>query len=344
MKYICCMDLSVSFIIPVFNRPDEIKELLDSFYKQQTQHLFEIVIIEDGSRISCFSVVEEFIPKLNIKYLKKANTGPGDSRNYGMQHASGNFFVILDSDIILPKNYINQVLLFICTNNVHCFGGPDLAHDGFTNLQKAIDFTMTSFITTGGIRGGKKQIQTYEPRSFNMGISKEVFLKTAGFANIHPGEDPDLSIRIQKLGYKTFYLAEAGVFHKRRISWKKFINQVYKFGLVRPILMKKHPETKKVSFFFPSIFSLFLVLAVLFSLFDFYYPLVLCLVYLFVVSLVSFIKLKSITISFYVIISTLIQFSGYGFGFINSFFFIHLLNKNPRSKFPFLFFKGEKQF
>jgi GT2 family glycosyltransferase len=338
------MNLLISFIIPVYNRPEEIKELLESFSKQNSSQNYEIVIVEDGSSLDCEQVIKGFKEKLNISYFYKSNSGPGDSRNYGMQNASGNFFIILDSDVILGPNYVEYLYSTLQSKKIHCFGGPDAAHESFSTLQKAIDFSMTSFFTTGGIRGGKKQIQSYEPRSFNMGISKEVFIKTGGFSNIHPGEDPDLSIRIQKLGYKTLFLANAIVYHKRRISFKKFILQVYKFGLVRPILIKKHPSTRKISFFLPSFFVFFLLFSIALCFVKIYVPLLIIIAYLIFLSFLALIKLKSIKVAFYVSATTLIQFLGYGYGFMKSIFYIHLLKNNPRKQFPFLFYKGQNQF
>lgn len=226
------MKLNISFIIPVYNRPDEIEELLLSFVALKTNHKYEIVIVEDGSTKGSKQVAELFSEKLNISYYLKKNSGPGDSRNFGMKKAKGNYFIILDSDCILPSQYLDAVLESLNKEYVDCFGGPDAAYKKFSNLQKAINFAMTSFITTGGIRGNKNCVDRFQPRSFNMGISKEAFKKSKGFGRIHPGEDPDLSIRLWNLGYKTKLITEAFVYHKRRISWSKFYTQVNKFGLV----------------------------------------------------------------------------------------------------------------
>ena len=250
------MQLQFSFIIPVYNRPEEIKELLDSFIKLEGDNDFEIVIIEDGSFVSSNNIVEQYKSKLDISYYFKENSGPGDSRNYGMQRAKGNYFIILDSDCVLPNDYLHQVKNSLTTNYIECFGGPDAAHESFNSLQKAINFAMTSFISTGGIRGKKKSVSEFEPRSFNMGMSKAAFVASKGFGHIHPGEDPDLSIRLNKLGFNTKLIPEAFVYHKRRISWGKFYKQVYKFGLVRPILNYWHPETKKITYWFPALFIL----------------------------------------------------------------------------------------
>src|SRR5690606_5455481 len=213
------MDIKYSFIIPVFNRPQEVKELLESFIELKFQNYFEIVLVEDGSTESSEKVIDEFSEMLSISYYYKQNSGPGDSRNFGMKRAKGNYFIILDSDCLLPPHYLNTVDSFLNKKYYHCFGGADAAHISFTPLQKAINYAMTSFFTTGGIRGNKTAVNHFEPRSFNMGLSKEAFEKTGGFAKIHPGEDPDLSQRILKAGYETIFLPDAFVYHKRRISW-----------------------------------------------------------------------------------------------------------------------------
>ena len=200
------MQLSFSFIIPVYNRPNEIEELLQSFAKLETTIGFEVVIIEDGSTESSKHIVDNYNSRLNISYYFKENSGPGDSRNFGMEKAKGNYFIILDSDCILPKEYLNEVENSLKANYVDCFGGPDAAHASFSNLQKAINFSMTSFITTGGIRGNKNSVDKFQPRSFNMGLSKKAFEATKGFGSIHPGEDPDLSIRLWNLGFKTAFI------------------------------------------------------------------------------------------------------------------------------------------
>ena len=253
-----------SFIIPVYNRPDEIDELLDSLSKLKAEIIFEVVIIEDGSSIPCEHIVKKYNSKLSIAYYYKANSGPGDSRNYGMQNAKGDYFIILDSDCIVPENYLNQVQNSLEADYVDCFGGPDAALDSFSDIQKAINFTMTSFLTTGGIRGGSEKVTQFQPRSFNMGLSKKAFVASTGFGNIHPGEDPDLSIRLWNLGFKTKLIKEAFVYHKRRISWKKFQMQVNKFGKARPILNSWYPEQAKITFWFPSFFLIGFVFSVLF--------------------------------------------------------------------------------
>jgi glycosyltransferase involved in cell wall biosynthesis len=216
------MQPQFSFIIPVYNRPQEIAELLESLSKIEFSRPFEVVLIEDGSSEKADGQVDAFKDQMHISYYCKENTGPGDSRNYGMKRAQGDYFIILDSDCLVPEHYLETVDAFLANTFVHCYGGADAAHSSFTNLQKAINYVMTSFLTTGGIRGSKNSVQKFEPRSFNMGISKKAFEATGGFATIHPGEDPDMSQRIIKAGFETAYIPHAYVYHKRRISWRSF--------------------------------------------------------------------------------------------------------------------------
>jgi glycosyltransferase involved in cell wall biosynthesis len=314
-------------------------ELLDSFLELQFNEVFEVVIIEDGSSEKSEDIISAYFDRLNISYYYKENSGPGASRNYGMERAKGNYFIILDSDCLLPPHYLETVDAFMNANFFHCYGGADAAHLSFTPLQKAINYAMTSFITTGGIRGSERSVTDFEPRSFNMGISKEVFLKTGGYAKIHPGEDPDLSQRIKKEGYLTTFIPNAQVFHKRRISWKKFYIQVNKFGMVRPILNTWHPSTAKITFWFPTCFVLVVVLsAVMSALLDFRFILPL-LVYLGAILLGSSFRNKSVYIGILSVIAVFVQFFGYGLGFLKSTFFVRILNKDPQKQFPNLFFK-----
>jgi glycosyltransferase involved in cell wall biosynthesis len=333
------MQLQFSFIIPVYNRPDEVQELLQSFLAMITAESYEIVIVEDGSSISSKEIVEQFKTNLNISYYFKPNSGPGDSRNYGMQKAVGNYFIILDSDCILPSNYLEEVIKSLNTKYVDCFGGPDAAHDSFSNVQKAINFAMTSFITTGGIRGNKKSVDTFQPRSFNMGISKEAFEASKGFGLIHPGEDPDLSIRLKNLGFNIKLIPEAFVYHKRRISWSKFYIQVNKFGMVRPILNKWHPSTKKITYWFPTLFCVGFIVALLLLLIGFKGFILLYAVYFSIAFLLALFSTKSMVVALLSMLAMSIQFIGYGYGFIKSTLAIEILNKVPEKHFPKLFFQ-----
>ena len=327
----------ISFVIPVFNRPNEIDELLNSFCLQKESKDFEIVIIEDGSSNKCDKIIKNY-KNLNISYYYKDNSGPGDSRNFGMNKAKGSYFIILDSDIILPENYCTILIDNLSKNFSDCFGGVDDSHSSFNNFQKAVSFSMTSFITTGHVRGGSRS-KNFQPRSFNMGISKEAFLKSGGFGKIHPGEDPDLSIRLKKAGFRTVLYENLKVFHKRRVSIKSFFKQVYKFGVARSILNHKFPDTRKITYWFPSIFtfmffiSIILVLlkieSLIFIIYSFYFLLV------FILSSIK----NNIWVGFLSIITTLIQFFGYGCGFIRSLILINIFpNKKIESIFPKMFF------
>ncbi|MBA6151144.1 glycosyltransferase [Gelidibacter maritimus] len=330
--------LHFSFIIPVYNRPEEVHELLDSFTKLEGNFEYSICIIEDGSSISSKEIVERFNEQLNISYFYKENSGPGDSRNYGMSRAQGNYFIILDSDVLLPKDYLQVVSNSLSENYVDCFGGPDAAHASFSNLQKAINFAMTSFITTGGIRGGKDS-DKFQPRSFNMGLSKKAFVATGGFGTIHPGEDPDLSLRLINLGFKSKLIKDALVYHKRRISWTKFYQQVHKFGMVRPILNSWHPKSERFIFWMPTLFSLGFVLSIILFLFQVNWLLYIYIVYFIIAFAVALLSSRSIIIAFLAVVAISVQFFGYGYGFLKSTIAIKFLNKNPEKRFPKLFFK-----
>lgn len=333
------MDIQYSFIIPVFNRPEEIDELLSSLLIQDFSKTFEIVIIEDGSTQSSEHIIKTYADRLNISYYYKENSGPGDSRNYGMKKAKGNYFLILDSDCVLPKEYLSEVDRALKRNYVDCFGGPDAAHESFSDLQKAINYVMTSFLTTGGIRGSEKSVDKFQPRSFNMGLSRKAFEDTNGFGKIHPGEDPDLTIRLWKAGFETSFISKAYVFHKRRISWKKFYQQVQKFGKCRPILNHWYPETRKITYWFPAVFVFSVLVAVLASTKGIHVFSCLLAFYLIVILIDASIKNRSFLIGFQAIVALFIQFFGYGLGFLQATIKIALLKKKPQEAFPYLFFK-----
>lgn len=327
-----------SLIIPIYNRPDEINELLDSLTKQSYKEPYEVVIVEDGSKVDCKSIVENY-PQLTISYFFKDNSGPGDSRNYGMERAKGDYFIILDSDCIIPEDYLNNVSQELKDNFVDCFGGPDAAHESFTKIQKGINYSMTSLFTTGGIRGGSEKLSKFQPRSFNMGISKKAFEETKGFGRIHPGEDPDLSIRLWQKGFETRLFQNAFVFHKRRIDWHKFYIQVNKFGKVRPILNKWHPEYSKLTYWFPSVFLVgFIASLISFPLIGFW-GLFFYLVYFVVLFTHSTVINQSIQIGAYAVLATSIQFYGYGSGFLLSTWKLVVQKLEPEIAFPKLFFK-----
>lgn len=330
--------LYFSFIIPVYNRPTEIKELLRSFLGLEGQHDFEIVIVEDGSTETSESVIAPFQDQLHISYYYKPNSGPGDSRNYGMQKAEGNYFIILDSDVLLPPNYLTEVKRFLSNSYFDCFGGPDAAHSSFTDLQKAINFAMTSFITTGGIRGGNQKLEDFQPRSFNMGLSKKAFLASGGFGKIHPGEDPDLSLRLHQLGFRTTLIPAAFVYHKRRISWSKFYKQVHKFGMVRPILNQWHPKSKSLVYWFPTGFSIGFLVSIVLALGLTTLPLYLYGLYFTLAFVLALGSNGNIKVAFQALLAIVIQFFGYGYGFLKSTYYLVILKKDPKVCFPHLFF------
>lgn len=330
--------LHFSFIIPVYNRPDEVYELLESFTKLKGNFNYDICIVEDGSSFSSKKVVDQFSERLKISYYVKENSGPGDSRNYGMRRANGNYFIILDSDVLLPENYLQAVSKSLSNFYTDCFGGPDAAHSSFSNLQKAINFAMTSILTTGGIRGGK-DTGKFEPRSFNMGISKKAFEASGGFGIIHPGEDPDLSLRLLDLGFKSQLIKEAFVYHKRRISWSKFYQQVHKFGLVRPILNTYHPKSERFIFWLPTFFSVGAIISCILFLMGIKWLLYIYVVYLALAFLLALFSTKNLVIAIFAVVAIFVQFFGYGYGFLKSTIAIKFLKKNPEERFPKLFFK-----
>jgi len=246
--------MKYSVIVPVFNRPDEVSELLESL-THQTVTDFEVVIVEDGSQVPCKEVCDAYADRLNLHYYVKTNSGPGQSRNYGASVAQGEYLLILDSDVVLPDGYLQAVDDELRREPADAFGGPDCAHDSFTPVQKAISYSMTSFFTTGGIRGGKKKLDKFYPRSFNMGIRSDVYRHLGGFSNMRFGEDIDFSIRIFKSGYRCRLFPEAWVWHKRRTDFVKFWRQVYNSGIARINLYKKYPESLKLVHLLPMVFT-----------------------------------------------------------------------------------------
>lgn len=331
--------MKFSFIIPVYNRPDEIDELLQSLVLQDYDKDFEIVVVEDGSSIPCKFIIDAYQERLNISYFFKANSGPGDSRNFGMRNAQGDYFLILDSDCILPPSYLSEAEKALNQNYVDCFGGPDKALDSFSDIQKAINFSMTSFLTTGGIRGGSEKLDKFQPRSFNMGLSKEAFEASQGFRNIHPGEDPDLSIRLWKMNFETRLFPKVYVYHKRRIDWSKFYKQVNKFGKARPILNSWYPEYNKLTFWFPSLFLIGFVFSIFFLVLGINFFLYMYAIYFLAIFLVSALQSKNLKIGTFSLLAVVTQFYGYGTGFLKSFWKINILKKKPQEAFPELFFK-----
>lgn len=243
-----------SIVIPLYNRPDEIRDLLKSLVKQTYTH-FEVIIVEDGSTIDARAIVESFRDKLDISYYFKLNEGQGFARNYGFQRAKGDFFVVFDSDVIVPEGYLTQVQRSIAAHGWDAFGGPDAAHQSFTPLQKAISYSMTSPFTTGGIRGNKKHVGQFHPRSFNMGISAAVWRETQGYQLSRRSEDIEYSIRMINSGYKVGLIPEAFVYHKRRTSISQFYKQIYGFGKGRIDIAQLYPAELKLVHALPALFT-----------------------------------------------------------------------------------------
>ncbi len=244
-----------SVIIPVYNRPQEVDELLDSLTRQTFTN-FEVIIVEDGSTSRCDTVAEKYMQQLQLTYYFKPNTGQGFSRNFGFEKAKGDYFIVFDSDCLIPPHYFQAVEDFLNAQPVGAFGGPDKAHESFTIMQKAISYSMTSPFTTGGIRGNKKHYGTFHPRSFNMGIAKAVFEKVGGYAITRMGEDLEYSMRIIKAGFKTALIPDAYVYHKRRTSLKQFYKQLHFFGRARINVGRFYPEEVKLLHWFPALFTL----------------------------------------------------------------------------------------
>ncbi|NOR29398.1 MAG: glycosyltransferase [Lutibacter sp.] len=315
------MKLQFSIIIPVYNRPQEIEELLLSLTKQTYKSNFEVIVVEDGSTLKADAIVASFSEILNVQYFFKQNSGAGASRNFGMERATGNYFIIFDSDCIIPSQYLDEVDKALTTNYTDAFGGADAAHESFTVIQKAINYSMTSFLTTGGIRGNKKAVDKFQPRSFNMGISKKAFETTKGFSKMKIGEDIDLTFRLWENNFETQFIENAFVYHKRRSTFQQFFKQTFAFGKGRPFLNTKYPNTAKITYWFPSIFILLLLVSLICLLFNIHVFALLFVVYFTFLFFDSLLKNKNIAVSITSVITTLIQFTGYGLGFLKGLFF-----------------------
>lgn len=323
--------MKYSIIIPVYNRPDEAEELLESLTKQTARTPFEVVVVEDGSAKPCKDVVDRYADRLNLHYFLKPNSGPGPSRNYGVERASGEYVLILDSDCVLPEGYIAAIDAALDAEPCDAFGGPDCAHPSFTPVQKAISYSMTSFFTTGGIRGGKTKMDKFYPRSFNMGVRRDVYLSLGGFSKMRFGEDIDFSYRIVEAGYQTRLFANAWVWHKRRTDFDKFFRQVFNSGIARINLEKRHPGTMKLVHTLPMLFTvgviLLLVAAVVLRLTTFathptsllwVYPLLPIVLYILLVFTDASIRNRSLVIGLLSVEAAFVQLFGYGFGFLKA--------------------------
>ena len=310
-----CFDMRYSVIVPVFNRPDEVKELLESLCTQ-TFRDFEVILVEDGSSLPCADVADAFRNKLDIKYFTKENSGPGQTRNYGAERANGEYLIILDSDVMVPPGYFEAIEAELSREKADAFGGPDRAHPDFTPVQKAINYAMTSFFTTGGIRGGKVKMDKFYPRSFNLGISADAYKALGGFSKMRFGEDIDLSIRIFDAGYKCRLFPEAWVWHKRRTNLKKFFKQVHNSGIARINLYKKYPSSLKLVHTLPAAFTIAAVLIV---------PLI---PWSIAVLIDASARNRSLHIGLLAVAASFVQLTGYGTGFLRAWWLRCVLGRN----------------
>ena len=361
--------MKYSIIVPVYNRPDEVDELLESL-SNQTLKDFEVIIVEDGSVKPCKDVCDKYAGILALHYYAKENSGPGQSRNYGAERANGEWLIVLDSDVVLPQGYLAAVDSAIShqTSDFAAFGGPDAAHPSFTPVQKAISYSMTSFFTTGGIRGGKAKLDKFYPRSFNMGIQRDVYLELGGFTKMRFGEDIDFSYRIVEAGYRPQLFPDAWVWHKRRTDFRKFFRQVYNSGIARINLMKRHPGTLKLVHLLPTVFTLGVIgLLLIFAwgaslyiegeILDAYglrptdnmhqgVGFALCvlsllpiLFYSLIIFIDSSIRNRSLWVGLLSIPAAFVQLMGYGLGFIESWWKRCILKKDEFQAFERTFYK-----
>ncbi len=328
-----------SIIIPLYNRPKEIDELLLSL-SRQTFKDFEVLVVEDGSTVKSEQICQAYKFHLDIKYFYKENEGPGQTRNYGCQHAKSDFFIFFDSDCLIPENYLEQLNQKKKEEKFDAFGGPDAADDSFTPIQKAINYSMTSLFTTGGIRGKKTSVEKFHPRSFNMGISRAVFEKTGGFSPMRFGEDIDFSIRIIDEGFTSILITECFVYHKRRTDFKKFYKQVFNSGVARINLYKRHPQSLKLLHFFPATFSILLIIAIIYTVvFLSWIPIFPFVLYFLVILFDSLLQNTNVNVAIKSVFASFIQLVGYGFGFIKGYWRRVVLGKEEFHDFEKSFYK-----
>ncbi len=329
--------MKYSIIVPVFNRPDEVDELLESLCHQDVKD-FEVIIVEDGSKKPCKDVCDKYASILDLHYYYKENSGPGQSRNYGAERANGEWLIVLDSDVVLPKYYLRNVENGM--RNEDAFGGPDASHPSFTPIQKAISYSMTSFFTTGGIRGGKgKKLDKFFPRSYNMGIRREVYQELGGFTKMRFGEDIDFSYRIIEAGYKTALIPEAWVWHKRRTDFRKFFRQVYNSGIARINLEKRHPGTMKLVHLLPTVFTVGVLGCLLLAPFCYGLTLLPLMLYCLLILADSSRQNSSLWVGLLSIPAAFTQLMGYGFGFIESWWKRCVLKQDEFTAFEKNFYK-----
>lgn len=306
-----------SIIIPVYNRIEEVDDLLKSLAAQKCKD-FEVIIVEDGSTNPCREIVANYSDKVDIKYYFKKNEGRSIARNYGMERSAGDYLIFFDSDCVIPPDYFAVLTQYLEKSPVDCFGGPDAAHESFSNTQKAINYSMTSFLTTGGIRGGKVQLEKFTPRTFNMGFSRRVYDEVGGFREMF-SEDIDMSTRIRKAGFSIVLIRAAYVYHKRRLNMKLFARQVYVFGMSRITLKLLYPESLKIVHLLPAAFVIGSLALLLLSIFVSWWFVVPLLVYFGAIFVTALFSTKSIDIALKSLPASIIQLGGYGVGFIRAY-------------------------
>jgi glycosyltransferase involved in cell wall biosynthesis len=311
-----------SIITPVYNRPQEVRELLETLANLRFRD-FELVLVEDGSTEPCRHIVDEFSNKVQIQYHFKAKEGPSLARNFGFEQAKGEYLILFDSDLLIPPDYFEQVTKALANYDWDAFGGPDRAHESFSDLQKAVNYAMTSLLTTGGIRGNTRTLAQYTPRSFNMGLSRKVYETVGGFINMHPGEDIDFSIRIQKSGFRVGFIPNAFVYHKRRATWSKFWRQMFRFGQKRVELARLHPGQLKLAHLFPVgflVLSLVMLPALATGWPGAWVPICIWTIYLALIFVDSSRVNRSPRVGLLSVYASLIQLYAYAFGLIDGFF------------------------
>lgn len=337
-----------SIIVPVYNRPDEVRDLLDSLEKQSDSG-FETVIVEDGSTVPCLEATEmsdgtlrpEGRDSLRLKYFRKANEGRSIARNYGIARADGDFFIFVDSDCILPPDYIAGLRRSLTEHPTDCFGGPDAAHESFSNTQKAINYSMTAFLTTGGIRGGKVSMEKFTPRTFNMGFSREVYERVGGFREMF-SEDIDMSTRIRNAGFRLTLYPDVYVYHKRRVDMKKFWKQVHVFGQSRITLELLYPGSMKLVHWLPAVFTVGAAALIVGSFFR-RWLLIPLLIYVLALFLGALYATKSLDIAGRAIVAAMVQLTGYGTGFIKAYVSKIILRKGRDIEKEIEIRKGENE-
>ncbi|MCH5221773.1 MAG: glycosyltransferase [Muribaculaceae bacterium] len=329
-----------SVIVPVYNRPTEVYDLCESLLAQSYKN-FELVIVEDGSTVRCDDVVESARQRgLNVSYYYKENEGRSIARNYGMERASGDYFIFFDSDCVIPPEYFATLDRELGELPIDCFGGPDAAHESFSDTQKAINYSMTSFLTTGGIRGGRVQLEKFVPRTFNMGFSRRVYERVGGFREMF-SEDIDMSTRIRQAGFSIGLIRNAFVWHKRRVDFKRFFRQVYVFGMSRITLKLLYPDSLKLVHLLPALFVIGLLAFIIAGVFVSPLWLLPPLIYFVAVFIGALLSTKSLKIALLAVPAALIQLCGYGVGFIKAFVVKILLRKGRNINEEILIRKGK---